>query len=109
MKVRVLRAMNMGEDNALHEAAKYNHESVANVLLEEDVELAFILNNAGMSPLYLAIMMRCLKVAKALLQSFSWEKPFLAFVAGLNKKIMLHAVVLLNLDNYQGLKLIYRS
>ncbi|KAG1368034.1 ankyrin repeat-containing protein [Cocos nucifera] len=92
---RVLRARNMDEANALHEAAKHNHGRVASALMEEDAELASMLNSAGMSPLYLAIIKGSLDVAKALLQSSSWERASPASYVGPNKKTVLHAAVLL--------------
>ncbi|KAG1368042.1 protein ACCELERATED CELL DEATH 6 [Cocos nucifera] len=100
---RALRATNIDEANALHEAAKYNHASVANALMEEDAELASMLNSAGMSPLYLAIMKGSLNVAKALLWSSSWERASPASYAGPNKKTVLHAAVLLSPEIVEGL------
>ncbi|XP_038979904.1 ankyrin-1-like [Phoenix dactylifera] len=70
---RVVRARNRNQANALHEAAKYNHASVAKVLMEEDAGLASMPNSVGMSLLYLAIVTGSLDVAKALLWSSSWE------------------------------------
>ncbi|XP_038984245.1 protein ACCELERATED CELL DEATH 6-like [Phoenix dactylifera] len=104
---RVLRARNRDEANALHEAAKYNHASVAEVLMDADARLppmpnddrlASMLNDAGMSPLYLAIATGSLNVAKALLRSSSWdwENSSLESYAGPNKKTALHAAVLLS-------------
>uniref|UniRef100_A0A6I9QKT7 Serine/threonine-protein phosphatase 6 regulatory ankyrin repeat subunit C n=1 Tax=Elaeis guineensis var. tenera TaxID=51953 RepID=A0A6I9QKT7_ELAGV len=93
---RVLRATNMDKANALHEATKHNHASVATTLIEEDAELASMLNDAGMSPLYLAIVTGSLNVAKALLQSSSWERASPVSYAGPNKKTVLHAAVLLS-------------
>ncbi|XP_029120998.2 protein ACCELERATED CELL DEATH 6 isoform X1 [Elaeis guineensis] len=93
IEARVLTAKNRDDANALHEAVKYNHVHVANVLMEEDDELASKSNCAGMSPLYLAIMMGSLNVAKALLQSSSWEKASLESYAGPNKHTALHVAV----------------
>ncbi|XP_038976226.1 protein ACCELERATED CELL DEATH 6-like [Phoenix dactylifera] len=95
-KKRVLRAKNRDEANALHEAAKYNHRSVAKVLMEEDAGLASMPNSIGMSPLYLAIAAGSLDVAKALLRSSSSEKASPASYGGPNKKTALHAAVLLS-------------
>ncbi|XP_073116142.1 protein ACCELERATED CELL DEATH 6-like [Elaeis guineensis] len=93
IKHRVLRARNRDESNALHEAAQYNHVRVAKVLMEQDAELASMLNGAGMSPLYLAVMTGSFDVAKVLLRSFSWESASLASFAGPNKKTALHVSV----------------
>ncbi|XP_038976225.1 protein ACCELERATED CELL DEATH 6-like [Phoenix dactylifera] len=93
---RVLRAKNRDEANALHEAAKYNHASVAKVLMEEDSGLASMPNSVGMFPLYLAITSGSFDVAKALLQSSFWEKASPASYAGFNKKTALHVAVLLS-------------
>ncbi|KAG1368029.1 ankyrin repeat-containing protein [Cocos nucifera] len=75
---KVLIARNRDGANALHEAAKYDHEHVVKILMEEDVGLASMLNAAGMSPLYLAIVTGSFDAAKALLQSSSWENNSLA-------------------------------
>ncbi|XP_038976219.1 ankyrin repeat-containing protein At5g02620-like isoform X2 [Phoenix dactylifera] len=96
IKERVLRARNKDEANALHVAAKYNHVGVANVMMNEDVGLASMLNEAGMSPLYLAIATGSLDIAKALLQSFSMKNDSPAYYAGPNKNTALHAAVLLS-------------
>ncbi|XP_038976224.1 ankyrin-1-like, partial [Phoenix dactylifera] len=98
-KRRVLRARNMDEATALHEAAKYNHARVAKVLMDEDATLSSMLNDAGMSPLYLAIAIRSLNVAKVLLQSSSWKNASPESYAGPNKNTALHAAVLLSPGN----------
>ncbi|EHA8591567.1 receptor-interacting serine/threonine-protein kinase 4-like [Cocos nucifera] len=97
---RVLRATNKNEDNALHEAAKYDHMHVAEILMEEDAELASMLNNGGMSPLYLAIVTGSLNVAKALLRSSSWEKALSpAYYAGPNDETALHRAIFISQGN----------
>ncbi|XP_008778951.3 protein ACCELERATED CELL DEATH 6-like [Phoenix dactylifera] len=103
IKERVLRARNRDEANALHEAAKYNHVGVANVLMNEDVGLASLLNDAGMSPLYLAIVTGSLDVARALLRSTSWKKVSSESYTGPNKNTALHAAVLLSPEITQDL------
>lgn len=52
----LLFAQNVRGDTALHidEAASNGHEMVVWLLLREDPELAFLVNGAGASPLYLA-------------------------------------------------------
>nr|XP_029117387.1 ankyrin repeat-containing protein At5g02620 [Elaeis guineensis] len=90
---RVLRATNKNKDNALHEAAKYDHMYVAEVLMKEDADLASMLDNAGMSPLYLAIVIGSLNVAKALLRSSSWVKASPTYYAGPNGETALHQAV----------------
>lgn len=67
--------------------------------MEEDAELASMRNNIGMSPLYLAIVAGSLDVAKALLQSSSWEKASPASYTGPHKKTALHAAVLVSPGN----------
>ncbi|KAG1368035.1 protein ACCELERATED CELL DEATH 6 [Cocos nucifera] len=94
IEAKVLTAVNKDDANALHEAAKYDHVRVANILIKEDAELASKPNCDGMSPLYLAIMMGSLNVAKALLQFFSsWKKASLQSYAGPSKHTALHAAV----------------
>ncbi|XP_038988037.1 protein ACCELERATED CELL DEATH 6-like [Phoenix dactylifera] len=99
----VLRAKNTDEANALHEAAQYNHANMAKVLMEKDVGLASMPNSAGMSPLYLAIMTGSIDVAKALLQSSSWENASPASYAGPNKSTALHIAVLWSREITQDL------
>uniref|UniRef100_A0A6I9RCB1 Protein ACCELERATED CELL DEATH 6 n=1 Tax=Elaeis guineensis var. tenera TaxID=51953 RepID=A0A6I9RCB1_ELAGV len=99
----VLRATNKENANALHEAAKYDRVDVANILMEKDPELASMLNCFEMSPLYLAMASRSLKVAKVLLQFSYWKEASPKSYAGPNKKTALHAAVLMSREITQDL------
>nr|XP_019702830.1 ankyrin repeat-containing protein At5g02620-like [Elaeis guineensis] len=92
-EARVLTARNKNEGTALHEAAKYNNERVAEILLEADDGLASMLNDDGMSPLYLAIVTGSFNVAKVLLQSSFWMNASLESYTGPNGKTALHVAV----------------
>lgn len=96
---RVLRARNRDGSNALHEAAKYAHARVAEVLMEKDSGLASMLNDAGMSPLYLAIVTGSFDVAEVLLRHPSTEMASPTFYAGPDDRTALHEAVLLDPGN----------
>nr|XP_010910791.1 ankyrin repeat-containing protein At5g02620 [Elaeis guineensis] len=93
---RVLTAQNIDDNNALHEAAKYNRVRVATILMEKDTELASMLNRFKMSPLYLAMVSRSLEVAKVLLKFSFWKEASPTSYAGPDKKTALHAAVLMS-------------
>ncbi|KAJ0965290.1 hypothetical protein J5N97_026428 [Dioscorea zingiberensis] len=52
----VLRARNVHGETALHEACRFGHCKVSTKLIAADVDLATFVSDAGMSPLYLAVM-----------------------------------------------------
>ncbi|KAJ0965519.1 hypothetical protein J5N97_026657 [Dioscorea zingiberensis] len=72
----VLRVKNMNGDTALHEAVRAGHVHMVKKLISVDAASASIVNNAGMSPLYLAVMRNSPAMVEALLQpSSSYAGP----------------------------------
>ncbi|CAN6224144.1 unnamed protein product [Urochloa humidicola] len=84
----LLARKNSGGDTALHLAALGGHEAVVQVLMVAAPALSSAVNNAGMSPLYLAVMSRSMAAVKALIQ---WRH---ASAAGHKGQNALHAAVL---------------
>lgn len=82
--ILLLRAKNLNGDTALHEAARFGNYHMVKSFIELDVELSSIINNSGMSPLYLAVMRNSHAMVEALLN------PSASF-AGPNGQTALHA------------------
>ncbi|XP_060668914.1 uncharacterized protein LOC107435028 [Ziziphus jujuba] len=51
----LLTVENNKKDTALHEAVRYNHSEVVKLLIEEDPDLALIINGEGDSPLFMVV------------------------------------------------------
>jgi ankyrin repeat protein len=75
-------------DTVLHEAARHGHEDVAQALMTVAPALSSEVNNASMSPLYLAVVRKSVGIVKALLQ---YSQPS---AVGPNQQNALHAAVL---------------
>ena len=54
-KMELLRMENLEKNTALHEAIKNNHDDIMQLLIKEDPGLTSLTNNAGESPLFLAV------------------------------------------------------
>ncbi|KAM6546868.1 hypothetical protein CsatB_027604 [Cannabis sativa] len=54
-KQEMLRMKNIEKDTALHEAVRYGHLEVVRILTREDPDFSYSANEAGETPLYLAI------------------------------------------------------
>ncbi|KAH7675640.1 26S proteasome regulatory complex subunit PSMD10 protein [Dioscorea alata] len=80
----LLRAKNLNGDTALHEAARFGNHHMVKSFIALDVELSSIVNNSGMSPLYLAVMRNSQAMVEALLNPSS-------SYAGPNGQTALHA------------------
>ncbi|XP_022720033.1 ankyrin-3-like [Durio zibethinus] len=65
---KLLRMVNLEKETALHEAVKNYHYRVVEMLIKEDPELAEFTNNAGESPLFLAVDRKFVNIAKLILQ-----------------------------------------
>ncbi|KAM1587644.1 hypothetical protein ACFX10_026774 [Malus domestica] len=70
LKQKLIRKTNNKKDTALHEAVLFNYFGVVEILTKEDPEFSYSANDAGETPLYLAvergliIVFKYLKVAK---------------------------------------------
>ncbi|XP_062193743.1 uncharacterized protein LOC133897149 [Phragmites australis] len=84
----VLARKRSGGDTALHLAARHGHEAVVQVLMVVAPVLSCAVNDARMSPLYLAVMSRSVGAVKALIQ---WRH---ASASGHKGQNALHAAVL---------------
>ncbi|KAK1588582.1 hypothetical protein Q3G72_024747 [Acer saccharum] len=63
----MLQMTNEAKDTALHEAVRYNHLDVVQLLTKEDPSLPYDANTAGETPLYLAAERGYVKVLKEIL------------------------------------------
>ncbi|KAK0605175.1 hypothetical protein LWI29_023784 [Acer saccharum] len=63
----MLQMTNEAKDTALHEAVRYNHLDMAQLLTREDPSLPYDANTAGETPLYLAAERGYAKVLKEIL------------------------------------------
>jgi hypothetical protein len=54
----MLKTVNKKNDTALHEAVRYNHLKVVQLLIETDPDFSYSANNAGETPLYIAVERR---------------------------------------------------
>ncbi|KAG6633499.1 ankyrin repeat-containing protein At5g02620-like isoform X2 [Carya illinoinensis] len=52
---KMLRMVNKEKDTALHEAVRYNHLKVTKLLIKEDPDFPYTVNDAGETPLYIAV------------------------------------------------------
>ncbi|KAF5460185.1 hypothetical protein F2P56_020071 [Juglans regia] len=63
----MLRMVNKEKDTALHEAVRYNHLEVTKLLIKEDPDFSYTVNDAGETPLYIAVERNYEKLAKEIL------------------------------------------
>ncbi|XP_048431340.1 ankyrin repeat-containing protein At5g02620-like [Pyrus x bretschneideri] len=52
---KLIRKTNNKKDTALHEAVRFNHFAVVEILIKADPEFSYSANDAGETPLYLAV------------------------------------------------------
>ncbi|XP_035549747.1 protein ACCELERATED CELL DEATH 6-like [Juglans regia] len=52
---KMLRMVNKEKDTALHEAVRYNHLQVVKLLINDDPGFSYSVNDAGETPLYIAV------------------------------------------------------
>jgi ankyrin repeat protein len=93
----ILWCKNKAGDTALHLAARIGHAKAVEVMVHTAPELASQVNDAGVSPLYLAVMSRSVDTVKAITTSCSH-----ASAAGLSLQNALHAAI------FQGSGLVFR-
>nr|POE84845.1 isoform 2 of nuclear factor nf-kappa-b p105 [Quercus suber] len=68
VKRLLLRAKNVEQDTALHLAVKHGHYDIVVLLITEDPKLTLITNNAGESPLFLAVDRGFFEIALRILE-----------------------------------------
>ncbi|KAF5454721.1 hypothetical protein F2P56_024367 [Juglans regia] len=68
-KSSILEMVNMYKDTALHDAVRNGHRSVVELLLSQKPGLAMMMNEAGESPLYLAVDRKHYDIADYILQN----------------------------------------
>jgi hypothetical protein len=86
--LQVLLQKNNKGDTALHVAARHGRQPVVETLMEEYPALSCVVNHAGESPLYLAVISRSVVAVEALLRCPT------ASPSGPNRQNALHAAVL---------------
>ena len=69
VKMELLRMENLEKNTALHEAIKNYHYDIMQLLIKEDPSLTFLTNNAGESPLFLAVDRGFYKIAIHILEA----------------------------------------
>jgi ankyrin repeat protein len=89
-----VRDRNHNEETALHEAARHGHANVASVLMQEDSDLACLVNNEKTSPLYLATARGSIDVVRTMVEKLSDRVLEPEFYGGPNGQTALHAAVL---------------
>ncbi|KAK5813716.1 hypothetical protein PVK06_029167 [Gossypium arboreum] len=90
---RATRIVNRVNDTALHDAARNGHLPIAELLIRGDPELPDLTNEAGESPLFIAVDKKHVDIAEIILQVarvFSF--------AGRNSMNVLHAAVIRSQD-----------
>lgn len=66
---KLVRMVNLKKETALHEAVKNYHYRIVEMLIKEDPELTELKNDAGESPLFLAVDRKLVDIAKLILQA----------------------------------------
>ncbi|XP_073004952.1 protein ACCELERATED CELL DEATH 6-like [Typha latifolia] len=90
-----IRARNRHEETALHLAVQNGHVDIAKELMSSDPELASMVDEQGISPLYLAANAGSLAVLRAILGSSSSTTPTTVSYAGPDGQTAMHAAVFL--------------
>ncbi|KAF3340635.1 Ankyrin repeat-containing protein [Carex littledalei] len=90
----LLRKKNCLGETALHEAARHGHGAVVSTLMEEDLELAGLVNDDSVSPLYLATARGSLDMVKNMVAKMLNHEITPDFYSGPEKQTALHAAVL---------------
>ncbi|KAF3442508.1 hypothetical protein FNV43_RR16424 [Rhamnella rubrinervis] len=86
------RKVNLLKNTALHEAVRHGHHSIVKLLIEQDRNLTSLTNEAGESPLFLAVDRRFHSIALYILET----RPDSAFLPGRNGMTAMHAAVIGN-------------
>ncbi|XP_078154144.1 protein ACCELERATED CELL DEATH 6-like [Carex rostrata] len=90
----LLRQKNCLGETALHEAARHDHGAVVSILMEEDIELAGLVNDDSVSPLYLATARRSVGMVHNMVEKLLGQEITPAFYSGPKQQTALFAAVL---------------
>ncbi|XP_072951005.1 uncharacterized protein [Typha angustifolia] len=90
-----IRARNRDEETALHLAVQNGHIDIAKELMSADPGLASMVDEQGISPLYLAVMAGSVALLHAILGSSSSTTPTNVSYAGPNGQTAMHAAAFL--------------
>ncbi|XP_068344008.1 ankyrin repeat-containing protein At5g02620-like [Pyrus communis] len=88
---KLIKKTNKKKDTALHEAVRFNYFRVVGILIKADPEFSYSANDAGETPLYLAVERGCSACCVAILEGCknpTYEGP--------NGRTALHAAVIRN-------------
>ncbi|RVW67645.1 Ankyrin repeat-containing protein [Vitis vinifera] len=88
----MLRMENKGKDTALHEAVRYWHYGVMELLIEEDPDFIYGANDSGITPLYMAVEGGFAHYVKLIIEKSSTSPSY----NGLKGRTALHAAVICN-------------
>ncbi|KAM6595300.1 hypothetical protein CsatA_005824 [Cannabis sativa] len=89
--VSLFRALNEKKDTALHDAVKNRHCDVVDLLIMEDPGLIDICNDAGESPLFIAVDKGFYTIALSILVSISISPPDPRCRSGRDQMTVMHA------------------
>jgi ankyrin repeat protein len=99
-KMELLRMQNNEKNTALHEAIINDHYAIVELLISEDPELALFTNNAGDSPLFLAVDRGFCRIALHILEAV----PKCSY-GGRKRMNVLHAAVISRAESGKFLQL----
>ncbi|XP_078154547.1 uncharacterized protein LOC144549651 [Carex rostrata] len=89
----LLRQKNCLAETALHEAARHGHGAVVSILMEEDIELAELVNNDSVSPLYMATARGSVDLVHSMVEKLLGQEIRPAFYSGPKQQTALFAAV----------------
>ncbi|XP_078154105.1 uncharacterized protein LOC144549255 isoform X2 [Carex rostrata] len=89
----LLRQKNCLGETALHEAARHDHGAVVSILMEEDIELAGLVNDDSVSPLYLATARGSVGMVHNMVEKLLGQEITPAFYSGPKQQTALFAAV----------------
>ncbi|XP_078154756.1 uncharacterized protein LOC144550644 [Carex rostrata] len=103
----LLRQKNCLGETALHEAATHGHGAVVATLMDSDLELAGLVNDDLVSPLYLATARGSLDIVKDMVEKMLNHEITSEFYSGPREQTALHAAVLQGQELTQELLQLY--
>ena len=88
----LIRMTNKEKNTALHEAVRFEHSDVVELLIEEDPEFTYGANESGITPLYMAAERRFTELVKTIIHKSATSPLY----TGLMGRTALHAAVICN-------------